>query len=1205
MKPIRLEFAGLHSYREAQIINFEKLLGGGVFGIFGPTGSGKSTILDAVTLALYGKVARAKNNTQGILNHAEPRLWVKFTFALTGAGGREHRYRVERSYQRHEGASVRIAHCRLVEETAKGETVLADREREVTQTVQEILGLTAEEFTRAVVLPQGKFAEFLHLDGQQRRKMLQHLFDLTRYGDELAERLKARLQAVDQRLEVVTGTQQGLGDASADAVKAARERVRRAVAILEQAKRDLKQREAEHKELERLWQLQQDLEQVERELALWRQRDAGVQALREELALSNRAEPVRRYLEEVAAGREAVEEASALLEGAAARLREAQEQEALAAAAHQAAHQRLREEQPRLLQRQQQLREAVEVASQVKTMARQVRQIRAERDRAGQRAKEVEATLKARQQELEALKGRLAETLGRLAELAVPPDHRQRVERAGQALALLREAEKGLARSQKRLQRAETDFRRSREVAAKAAGEAQEAATRLSELEQVLARLEADPPANEADLAFEVDWLARAETAVREVLRREEVVRGAQRLLEDTRRVAMERAQALEEQQRAEADAQQALVEARGHEEKAQTALEEARRQHQAAELAALLRAGQPCPVCGSPHHPAPAAGPGRDAISLAEAALAEARSTRKAAEARLEQVSKRTAEVRARAERAAADQEARQHAVNQAEADLAGARERLPEPWRDLPPERLPSALASERKAHEDRQGNLTRWRQQVETMRRQREDLVRQAHAVAVREARAQESLQAAEREEQAAREELRQWQATVEERRAALAEVAGDLTPEGVEAEARRIAAADRQAADLQRHLQQMREQQGHLEEDLQRLQRQLQQVTAEHQALAVKEAEAARGLAVLEARLRDLAGPEPPERQLATVEEELRSLETLEAQAAREAQQARETLLTARSAEAAARRQKEIAEGRLNKGLDSLEQALARAGFATPDEAAAALRPDVRRAELDQIIRAHEQEGHRLEMQRRELVAELGGRGVAAGEWEEHQRRLDEARNARDTAFREHATAEQALQDVEARHCQWQELERERQELSSRRALLEQLQDLLRGGAFVDFLAQQQLRQVATAASARLATITRYRYALEVDGDGGFVIRDDYNGGVRRPVHTLSGGETFLASLALALALSAQVQLRGRYPLEFFFLDEGFGTLDPDLLNLVVETLERLQLERLQVGVISHVPELRQRLARRLVVESAEPGGRGSRVRLEIA
>ena len=1205
MKPIRLEFAGLHSYREAQVVDFAKLLGGGVFGIFGPTGSGKSTILDAVTLALYGKVARAKNNTQGILNHAEPRLWVKFSFALTGRGGREHRYRVERSYQRHEGASVRIAHCRLVQETAKGETVLADRERGVTQTVQEILGLTPEEFTRAVVLPQGKFAEFLHLDGQQRRKMLQHLFHLTRYGDELAERLKARLQAVDQRLEVVTGTQQGLGDASADAVDAARERVRRAVALLEQTQANLKQREMEHKQLERLWQLQQDLDQVERELDLWQARGAEVEALRDELALANRAEPVRRYLEEVVAARQAVEEASALLEGAAARLREAREQEALAAAAHQAARQLFLEEQPRLLQRQQQLREAVAVAGRVKGLAPEVQQIRVERDRAGKRAKEVQRAVQARHRELEALKGEVATTLGRLAELAVPPDHRQRVERAGQALALLREAENGLARSQARLQRAQADLRRKQGVATKAGEQAQDATARLSELEQVLARLKADPPANEADLASEVRWLAKAETAVQEVLRCEEVVREAQRLLEEARRVAMERAQELEDQQRAEAAAQRKLEEARDSEEKAEAALADARRRHQAAELAALLRAGKPCPVCGSPQHPAPASGLGRDTIALAEAALAEARSTRKAAEARLELLRKRTAEVRARSERAAADLEVRQHAAHQGEADLAEARKRLPAPWRKLPTDRLPSALAAERKAQEDHQRDLARWRQQVETMRRQREELGRQAQDAAVRVARAQESLEVAEQEEQAAGEELRQCQATVEERRAALAEAAGNFTPEEVEAEARRIAAADRQAADLQGQLQTMRETQGRLEEDLQQLQGQLQQVTAEHQALAVKEAEAAQELAVLEGRLRDLAGPEPPETQLATVEEELRKLKALERKAAREAQEAREALLSVQSAEAAARRQKEIAEGRLSKGFDGLKQALARAGFATPDEAVAALRSDARRAQLDQEIRAHEQEGHRLKTRHRELAAKLGGRRLAAGEWEEHQRRLEEARNARDAAFREHVTAEQVLQDVAARHRQWQELERERQELSGRRALLEQLQDLLRGGAFVDFLAQQQLRQVATAASGRLATITRYRYALEVDGDGGFVIRDDYNGGVRRPVHTLSGGETFLASLALALALSAQVQLRGRYPLEFFFLDEGFGTLDPDLLNLVVDTLERLQLERLQVGVISHVPELRQRLQRRLVVEPAEPGGRGSRVRLEIA
>ena len=107
----------------------------------------------------------------------------------------------------------------------------------------------------------------------------------------------------------------------------------------------------------------------------------------------------------------------------------------------------------------------------------------------------------------------------------------------------------------------------------------------------------------------------------------------------------------------------------------------------------------------------------------------------------------------------------------------------------------------------------------------------------------------------------------------------------------------------------------------------------------------------------------------------------------------------------------------------------------------------------------------------------------------------------------------------------------------------------------------------------------------------------------NGGVRRPVSTLSGGETFLTSLALALALSAQIQLRGQYPLQFFFLDEGFGTLDPELLETVITALERLHNDKLTVGIISHVPELRSRLPRKLIVRPAEEAGAGSQLEVE--
>lgn len=102
--------------------------------------------------------------------------------------------------------------------------------------------------------------------------------------------------------------------------------------------------------------------------------------------------------------------------------------------------------------------------------------------------------------------------------------------------------------------------------------------------------------------------------------------------------------------------------------------------------------------------------------------------------------------------------------------------------------------------------------------------------------------------------------------------------------------------------------------------------------------------------------------------------------------------------------------------------------------------------------------------------------------------------------------------------------------------------------------------------------------------------------------RRPVSTLSGGETFTTSLAMALALSGQIQLHGHYPLQFFFLDEGFGTLDPERLDTVVSSLERLPKGDMLVGVITHVPEMRQRIERRLMVEAATPL-HGTRVRAD--
>lgn len=164
-------------------------------------------------------------------------------------------------------------------------------------------------------------------------------------------------------------------------------------------------------------------------------------------------------------------------------------------------------------------------------------------------------------------------------------------------------------------------------------------------------------------------------------------------------------------------------------------------------------------------------------------------------------------------------------------------------------------------------------------------------------------------------------------------------------------------------------------------------------------------------------------------------------------------------------------------------------------------------------------------------------------------------------------------------------------------------VELLRETLKGKKFVKFLARKKLDYIVFQASKRLRKITRGRYSLNVNQNCDFNIIDAFNGNSIRDSSTLSGGETFIVSLVLALALSNQLQLKGNIQLEFFFLDEGFGTLDSDLLDRVISILEDIKgKEKISIGIISHVEDLKIRIPRRLEVSSAIPGERGSLIKL---
>ena len=202
MKPIKLELMGLNSYTDRQTVDFEKLTSRGLFGIFGNTGSGKSTILDAITIALYGDISR---DTTDYINTSSDKAVVKFEFEI-GSKNNRNRYFVERTIKNTPTGGTKTTRVLLGEIKCDGNiNVLADKVGEVKNKIQEIIGLTSDDFTRSVVLPQGKFSEFLKLQDRDRRKMLERIFNLSKYGEKLSNKVKARRSQAKEKITSLNG----------------------------------------------------------------------------------------------------------------------------------------------------------------------------------------------------------------------------------------------------------------------------------------------------------------------------------------------------------------------------------------------------------------------------------------------------------------------------------------------------------------------------------------------------------------------------------------------------------------------------------------------------------------------------------------------------------------------------------------------------------------------------------------------------------------------------------------------------------------------------------------------------------------------------------------------------------------------------------------------------------------------------------------
>ncbi|WP_182905723.1 AAA family ATPase [Microbispora sp. H13382] len=1145
MRLHRLRLVAFGSFPGTEEVDFDALGEAGLFLIHGPTGAGKTTVLDAVCYALYGRVPGQRESARSLrCDHAPPDRGPSVTLEVTIRG---RRLRITRSpaWMRPKLRGTGLVEEKakaLVEELVDGLTgpggqwiARSTRSDEAGDFVNTLTGMTMAQFCQVAMLPQGEFAKFLRAGGEERRELLERLFSVRVFGDverwladhrtrtwRDAQELGQRVESVLDRMRGAAGDDLPLPEDASEPAAWSRE-------VLDLARGALAGAVAAGTaSQEALLSARARLEEG-RALADRQRRHAAALARRQELdAAADERSDLEAMLDEAARA----DRVAPLIRQAGQRAEAAAKARRLAADA----------------------------------TLRALPGLTASRSLAGPRVDPGEEPGEGPDGErpdperLAVLERERRDEVARVRQI-LPEEERLRQVRheradAERGLAELAEEETGLTRRRAALpaERLDVEERlaRARTGAASLPGltAARDAALRVREvteqadlLDAELTRLaeeEARAGAAQAELPALLVGAEERLRGLRDMAARVPALEAAAHLAEERLAAARLRDMLTAELEAAEHDRRAAVDLAQERRDRLQE-VRQARIDGMAAELAAGLVAGEPCDVCGATEHPRPAAPAARAATAddeqAAQEAFEAAQRAREEAEASVAALSSRLGDAAARAGDLSQDD---------ASAALADAREEL-------------SRLRAAETAVAAAEGEAGRLAAELESARDRAAELTG-----LLTETRTRRDALLAEGERLSAGLE-------------------GDLvTAEADLARARSLAASEEELAARATRL------------------------AAELEELGTRAART--GAAIAEARAhRDRLVAD--EHRLAEVIDAARGEDA--SLAARLDRLEEEADLLREAAEAAVAAAAADRESRA--ALTEAARAAAEQGFASVEHAAAAVRTPEDREAMSERLGHLDAERATVEglLADPELVAAAAQPGADLPELEAGHERAERDHAAR-TSARDRARGR--LDQLTGLAGELDAALRAYRPAEERHRLARRLAELTTGTSgdnrwhmrLSAYVLGERLRQVVDAANERLDRMSSGRYLLRHDlnrsaGDrgrsgGGLGLRVlDAWTGVERDPATLSGGESFITSLALALGLADVVTAEaGGAEIGSLFVDEGFGTLDDETLDDVLDILDGLREGGRAVGVVSHVAELRVRIPAQLRVIKGRSG-----------
>ena len=1177
----------------------EPLASAGLFAITGPTGAGKSTLLDALCLALFGAVPRLNNtgrdakvpDADGEIATGDPRTLLRrgtgegyAEVDFVGIDGRRYRARWEANRAR-EKATGKLQASRQSLRDLDSDQLLASQKGDYKVQLEARLGLNFEQFTRAVMLAQSEFSAFLKADDNERSELLEKLTDTALYT-RLGKRAFDKAKEAKDAHKLLQDQAVGVTPLEPEARAELDQRFTQAQQQLKDQQGQLKQLEQQHSWLKTLNELQEQrqhaADQLQQAQALY---DSQAEQ-RQTLHLLEQLAPQRHQFARLAELNGQLSPLAEQINGYLQQQTElGQHQAQLEAELHQAklaatqAQAEQREAAPRV---QQALLEQANLARLTQTLNTQ-QALQQQAEQACNQGQQALNALLERQQQGSQRLAHIAAQLERSSELAPLANawdaYRPRLQQLVRLSNNLSTGRKELPGLEQRAQQAAqqlTELRNSLEILFQEAGAEPHA---VNEQIQTLGSLLNDN--RQQQRAFEdLQRLCSSQQAL------------------DTRLQELQAKQHSVQQER-ERLSQQG-IQAKADLEKAEQTLQVTRqllerqrlaRSASVEELRGQLQDDQPCPVCGSAEHPY------HQPEALLHSLSRHDEQEETNARAVVDGLKETLAQLREKVGGLIAQQKEflqQQERIHQEQQALAPSLEAHPlypqwlaqapdkrEPWLALRLSQLQHSITQD----EQRQNALLALQKEAAHLQQQVQRCTEASTLASQQLSEQQAHLNA---DSQRLEDELTAFAsllpaATLTALRDNASACFMALDQQVAERVAQLDQQRDEQAEQLERTSSIEREQyqQASRRKELEALQSSLGELSAQHQAS--------------QHTLKQLLGDYPSaEHWQQALEHALEHTRTAQARAEQALQAcANQQLQLAAELKAGQARLQALQQEHGN--LSALLQHW-RAQHGELDD-----------QRLQQLLAQDDEQVRelRLQLQHSEKAVEQGR--VLLQEREERLARHQALANgnldaeALDSALvalhAQLAASEQLCAELRAQQSEDQRRQQANQALSQRISqAYDQWQRWARLSELIGSGTGDKFRKIAQAynldllvhhANAQLRQLVR-RYRLKRGGSMlGLLVMDTEMGDELRSVHSLSGGETFLVSLALALGLASMAS--STLKIESLFIDEGFGSLDPESLQLAMDALDGLQAQGRKVGVISHVQEMHERIPVQIQVQ----------------